>query len=640
MPLLSLTLVPVLFGAVPAPVSSATVYSDRARVVRTAQVRLSGTQTVEFPLLQGSIDPDSLRVEARGAEVKRVDLAHVEATEVPLTEVRALLTALEALDDKVMRLEAERRAHQLQIDALRRLTPSLPTPDAQRPPPKLNPSGWGQGGAFADALLDKLQARSRALGETLLDLAKERETLAAKAQLAGAERRAGHRVVATVTGNGPATLDLIYFASNARWKPTYDLQLLPDKGTVQVAFSALVSQESGEDWEDAKLTLSTAIPAVRRELPQLLTWKIGERERFIPTPTPPVEPLKPPPQAPPLLRARDEGELWRERLLAKVGSPRGAAANALSGAMAPPPPGESFAEEDRYDTPGAAMESYAPAAPSMPGMAAAPAAQAPRPMQAPKRRAAPSSRAMMGQGRAERSAVAAAPPSGASLAPPPGWVPPQYGPDTPAGAAGGHDLTFEALRPETVKSGQGARRVALFAESWPVQVERKLFPALDPEAFLVAELKNPSDRALPAGPANLFVGQDPSGVATLSLIAPGQRFTLPLGRDRALRPVRNVKLKLAEKGLFSKDEVSQYDVTIEVANPYPAPMPVRILDQLPVTDDEDVTLELLAAKPTPVQDKALGSLEWQLTLPASGKSVVSFSYVLRRPKGYRMRQSH
>src|SRR6185295_14724955 len=63
--LLSLT----ALAAIDAPVREVTVYSDRARVVRAASLTANGVQTVELPLLLETVDTNTLRVEAQGAEV-------------------------------------------------------------------------------------------------------------------------------------------------------------------------------------------------------------------------------------------------------------------------------------------------------------------------------------------------------------------------------------------------------------------------------------------------------------------------------------------------------------------------------------------------------------------------------------------
>jgi len=226
------------------------------------------------------------------------------------------------------------------------------------------------------------------------------------------------------------------------------------------------------------------------------------------------------------------------------------------------------------------------------------------------------------------------------LGPPPAYQPPALSKDLPAAAAGGYDLFYKSARAETVGSGQGARRVALFSQQWPVTVERKIFPALVPEAFLVAEIKNPSGQPLPGGNASLFVGEDPAGTAQIKLTASGEQFTLPLGLDRAIRAVRNVRLVQTEIGfILGKEEVTEYVVTVEMANPYSMPVPITVVEQVPVTDDKNVEVKLLKTAPAvSKKDDARGALEWKVTLPAGGKSVVSFNYTLKRPKSWRLHQ--
>jgi len=157
----------------------------------------------------------------------------------------------------------------------------------------------------------------------------------------------------------------------------------------------------------------------------------------------------------------------------------------------------------------------------------------------------------------------------------------------------------------------GARRVALFGRAFPVSVERRVFPDLQKEsAFLVAEVKNPTGQPLPGGQAKLFVGADPAGVARLKTIAAGETFTLPLGLDRSIKPIRNVRVVTSESGILSKDETSEYTVTIEVANPGRQPIRLRVVDQIPVTDDKDLQVKLVRTSPAVSdQDPVKGKLE-------------------------------
>ena len=492
--------------AVEAAVSQVTIYSDRARVVRTADLSVEGTTRAELPLLPDSVDTSSIRLEvsgasssglARGVEVQKLDIAHVEPDDFPLGEARELLGRLEKIDDQLALLadqQAELRQH---LAAIRAIAPQVED-DSLKPRPKLNPRGWAEALGFAQDAEQSVKARLREAAQKSDDLRRERQPLAEKAMLiGGAVRRSGWRVTATLQGQGGAHLRLTYLVAQARWTPGYDLQLLPDQKTVRVSFSGAASQETGEDWEQALLTLSTAIPATVRALPEIYTWKIGEQERFIPTPwradRPPPRP-PPPAPPPPMQPLENPSDALRLQLLSRAEQ------------MQPTAAAEPESGED-------AVEGAAP--PALAAAMRAKAMSAPASAPADRRRAEPVAAA----------SANAAPPNASGqvgIAPPPSWRPTPMPPDSPAALAGGFDLEFASQRRETVKSGKGARRVLLFTETWPVTTERLLFPALSSEAYLVAQLKNPSRRTLPRGQAALSVGADPSGNATLPLVAPGQ----------------------------------------------------------------------------------------------------------------------
>ncbi|AKJ07573.1 uncharacterized protein (TIGR02231 family) [Archangium gephyra] len=743
MPVIGLSVLSSLWlTAVDAPVTSVTVYSDRARVVRTARVALSGTQRVELPLLYGSVDPASIRVEAQGAEVTRVDIRPAESEALPATVASKLVTELERLDDQLAQVRAEREAYTAQLTALGQVRPSVtdeelssvPPPNAKgtpQGPSRLDASGWRAATDFVVETTARLQAKLREVSqrEEALDRELSRNVQEAR-RLGGEPRRRGLEVAPTLSGQGSATLTLTYVTSNARWYPAYELRLEPESNRVQVAFSGRVSQESGEDWEDAALTLSTALPATATLAPELATWKIGQRERFIPTPASVSDSWRAPPPAPPKPpEAPNEDLRMRARLLSLIGKAGSATTPPAQPGPAPVP---SYAD-DRSRAQASAGKSTitgtvvtadtkSPVAdvvvtatsPNLLGeqIVVTDAQGQYRIPQLPpgvyalrfdKESFKPLMRSEI-QVRQDRTlrvnvellpesfvdelAVVSAPPTvdigststgvnvdqdfvrripasrpggkaGAArsfesapgsvpsqvveapvgLAPPEGWRRPVVDPRLPASLAGGYALAFPSQRRETVLSGKGERRVPLFTETWPVQVERKLYPALTPNAFLVAELRSPSRQVLPGGDAQLFVGADPAGQARLTLVSPGEPFTLPLGIDSAVRPVRNVKLVTGEKGLIGKDDVTEYLVTLEVANPYPFPLPVQLHDQWPLSRGEDVEVKLVRTEPYAEQDPARGTLVWRLTVPPSEKKVVSFLYTVRHPKGWRLEQS-
>ncbi|MFN2548862.1 MAG: DUF4139 domain-containing protein [Myxococcales bacterium] len=617
--------------AVKAAVSQVTIYGDRARVVRASDVEVSGRTRVELPLLPDTVDAQSIRVEAEGAEVQKVDIQHVQPDEFPVGEARQLLDKLDSVDDNLRKLADDRSELQQHLSSLRRIVPAVPS-ESLRPRPKLNAGGWAAALSFAQDEEQSLQARIRDAGLQMADLQRERQAVAERARIiGGAGRRSGLRVSAQLEGKGAAHLTLTYLVAQARWTPQYDLQLQHDQKTVRVSFSGAASQTTGEDWDGASLTLSTAIPATARALPEIFTWKIGEKERFIPTPYRADRPRPPPPPPappPPIAAPASESDRLRQDLMARVQSPPPVAA--------PSAPQAEEKEEELSEVAVPPMpESVRSEALALP----APPAMAPPPPRAERKRAGKPTApvAVTAMPPPKSVGVAQAPSEQVGIAPPPSWQRPYTPPDSPAALAGGYDLEFPSVRRETVRTGGGARRVLLFSESWPVTTERLIYPALAPEAYLVAQIKNPTLRTLPRGQAALAVGADPAGTATVPLVAPGEEFTLPLGIDRALRTFRNIAQVQSEHGLFSKDEVTRYAVTIEVANPYTVAIPLRVVDQLPLQGDKNIEVSLIEAKGAE-REEGTGRLTWRVNAPASGKVKLAFVYELKRPKGYKVHQ--
>jgi uncharacterized protein (TIGR02231 family) len=66
-----------------------------------------------------------------------------------------------------------------------------------------------------------------------------------------------------------ANFDLTYVAQNAGWNPNYDLRIKDTKSPVNIAYKANVYQNTGIDWSNVKLTLSTTNPNMSGQKPEI-----------------------------------------------------------------------------------------------------------------------------------------------------------------------------------------------------------------------------------------------------------------------------------------------------------------------------------------------------------------------------------
>jgi uncharacterized protein (TIGR02231 family) len=83
-------------------------------------------------------------------------------------------------------------------------------------------------------------------------------------------------IIVTVSAKAALTgsLTTTYITSNAGWYPLYDIRAKDAKSPVQLAYKAQVIQNTGYDWSNVKIVLSTSNPSIGGNKPELSSWFI------------------------------------------------------------------------------------------------------------------------------------------------------------------------------------------------------------------------------------------------------------------------------------------------------------------------------------------------------------------------------
>jgi uncharacterized protein (TIGR02231 family) len=266
-----------------------TIFPDRARVTRTGQATLqTGPQRLEIGNLPLALLPDSVRAAGRGTAYARllgVTTRLENFVETPAEAVRELEQKIQALEDADADLAARTSIAEKEQEHLDTLAAQSET--------------YARGLALRNrtveeqaAFFDFFNGRSRALQTERLALARQRREQAKELdrlrrelkalQSARPRQRYTAVVELDVTQAGEFRLELTYQATGASWKPLYDLRLVD--GEVELAYAAQVAQNTGEDWPNVQLTLSTARPSLSLAIPELDPWYLQPR---LPVPLPP-----------------------------------------------------------------------------------------------------------------------------------------------------------------------------------------------------------------------------------------------------------------------------------------------------------------------------------------------------------------
>jgi uncharacterized protein (TIGR02231 family) len=268
-------------------IESVTVYPDRALVTRRGDATLtSGASEVLVAGLPLELEVESLRASGRGEVGVRI--IGVEAREQPVTQAsnetaRQARRELEAAQDAGKALASQEAILNNRAQTLQKLSG-----DAARWFAESLAKGESSLDNFS-AMLDYVGAQMRELDAgraTLVIQKRENETLqnalGARLEQWEDEDLSTEHVVAVLvesSGEGQWQLELSYVVSGASWTPLYDARVstLAEQERFELGLNALVTQRSGEDWQDVALTLSTARPGLGTLPPKLEPVWLNDR---------------------------------------------------------------------------------------------------------------------------------------------------------------------------------------------------------------------------------------------------------------------------------------------------------------------------------------------------------------------------
>ena len=327
------------------------------------------------------------------------------------------------------------------------------------------------------------------------------------------EDRAMLAVSITAEDQISGTLNVTYQTWNAGWSPVYDMTLTRETGVLDIARGAYLQQNTGENWQDVALTLSTVRPSGQTRPSEIspLLRRIG----------------------PPLQLLRKEA--------------RGAEVSDLAMAESTPVP-----------------------------------------------------------------AVIAASATFDGLA-----------------------VTYDYAPPVTVASGADALRIALGSLSTQAQMQARAVPLFDESAFLVAEFTNDMGELILPGETQYYLDATYVGQAQGQLIAAGAEAEASFGPIDGLRLTRTTQdREEGGSGLIRKSSDLTETARIEIENLTGEAWPLRVLDRVPYSEQEDLRIDW-QADPRPTEedvDGQTGVLAWEFDMTPGEKRTLTLEYDMQWPE--------
>ncbi|XP_078698925.1 protein F37C4.5-like isoform X7 [Branchiostoma floridae x Branchiostoma belcheri] len=588
-------------------VEHVTVYLDRAEVRRSVLVNVKkGENEVLFKKLSQNIDKDSIRVECKGpASITEVTYhsKFIPADEAEenkkIRELKDKLNDLEktkkALLAKKHRLEKQRSVLDGFADNMIKPT----SPGENKESNSDNRLSLNMDTSLLDCMsgfFDLYDKQAQKLDESLQDLDQEIDTNEDAAAVTrkniqeleiSKDSLMIREVLVVLDTKEEARVELIvsYVVSKARWAPKYDMRVFtkdsamkpPRPGSsharrvttnrwlnksvaLQIQYFGVIRQNTGENWQDATISLSTSLPSVGGTAPSLGTQVLS-------------------------FKNRSDG----------VGIPQSITDSPLKMKKAARRGLGSFRRKDK-------PQIYSPDRSSL---------------------------IIDDEGTIDMVEDSELFTTG--------------GDSTEQGKDGLLSTTYDIPRKANIPSDNQPHKVQIAMIDFNPTFEHETAPKRSPHAFLRATVKNDSEYALLAGPVNVYLDNNFIAKSDLRTVAPSEEFTCSLGADPAVKVIYKPLHKYREQsGVISKTTQMTYRQVIEIKNLRPDPIKITVSDQLPLSTEEKIKVNLQEPsikhpekndKNKPIRLNAHNNVEWTLNIEGGKTHEVTLKYSIEHPPG-------
>jgi uncharacterized protein (TIGR02231 family) len=260
-------------------IQAVTVFSDRAMIKRTLEKYLgAGDYTIEVPHLPDALLDESIHVSGEGTAGAKISGVKIEQALVEANSserIGEVEAQINALDDRSKQLTdrsdvlAQKKAF---IEALSSKTSEGISNNLAKDRPSV--TEWSGMLKFVDDGLEAINKENRDIATEQKDIELKKQTLQVKLGEIRGDSQVEKKGLIDVTIDKPGTFtfELSYMIMGAHWTPLYDVRAWSDTNEIELSYLANVNQQTGEDWNDVKIELSTARPSAGANPPELDTW--------------------------------------------------------------------------------------------------------------------------------------------------------------------------------------------------------------------------------------------------------------------------------------------------------------------------------------------------------------------------------
>ncbi len=261
-------------------IASVMIYPDSVLVTRQAQVKLSpGSNKVIFADIIPEVDENSLKVslsENSGAKLLGAQLKQEYLEQVPSEQIQKLKDQIEAIEDDLKReqsLKSLLGEEKNYLDSIRFFSQGqLPKDLVTKTPSPAELEGTLK---FLDAKLKENYATVMEVDLKARELSNKLQALRMEfSKISGGVQKLKRSILVELEAAKAqsAMVSISFLVRGASWQPLYDARANFEKSEVELISYANVKQNTGDDWQNVDLSLSTARPSVGGNMPYVEPW--------------------------------------------------------------------------------------------------------------------------------------------------------------------------------------------------------------------------------------------------------------------------------------------------------------------------------------------------------------------------------
>jgi len=258
-------------------ISKVTVFRNGAQINRKANTYLqAGRSEIIFSKLAMSLNAQSIQVSGKGAYTilavyHRLNyLDRIKQTK----RIKEMQDSITMLAKKMDYINSDLKVFQEEVSLIK----------ANR---VFGSDQVGYKVSELEAAANFYRKRLKEIYDLMLDLKYKKQDLSVIRRrlqnqvntLSRAKQKALSEIVVEVIADKAtkATMNISYVVNNARWNPEYDIRAIDINKPIELHARALIYQNTGIDWKNVKLTVSTGNPNQSGVIPSLYTWYLKYR---------------------------------------------------------------------------------------------------------------------------------------------------------------------------------------------------------------------------------------------------------------------------------------------------------------------------------------------------------------------------